>query len=55
MGKRMRKMVVKDDLDNNPTPTKKVRRERIPPSAAMTLPRAVFGADLIEQRKGGRK
>lgn len=53
--KKMRKMVIKDDLSTNPPKSGKKLKVKPPLSSARVLPSGIFGSDLMQEREGKRK
>ncbi len=51
MAKKMRKMIVKADMGENPKPSGKVRKEYVPPASSMVIKRGIFGEDLGKKKK----
>ena len=51
MAKKMRKMIVKADMGENPKPSGKVRKEYVKPTSSMVIERGIFGEDLGKKKK----
>lgn len=51
MAKKMRKMIVKADMGENPKPSGKTRKEYVKPTSSMVIKRGIFGEDLGKKKK----
>ena len=49
---KIKKIIIKDDLSENPKPSGKKLKTKPPLSSARPLPSGVFGFDLMQERKG---